>query len=183
MICQTLRALGEGSHTAIDPFQNDAKAWGSQGVKNLERAGLADRFELLEDFDYAALPRLHGQNRRFDFILIDGWHSFDYTLLDLFYADLLLSVGGVLMVHDTGWPAVYKACRFLETHKPYDRLSPPLAVAIPNLVGRVKRRVGEVLRGPRSYRNAVQRRTAWFSLAAYRKRAEQQVGDDFFASF
>ncbi len=184
VICQALREQGgEGRHTAVDPFQSSPQGWRGAGVESVRKAGLADLFELIEDFDYLALPRLVEQKRRFDFILIDGWHSFDYTLLDLFYADLLLAPGGLLLVHDTGWPAVYKECRFVETHKPYDRLCPPLAVEIPGLLGRLARRAGQVLRGPEAYRQARSRRREWFSLAAYRKREDQQVGDSFFAAF
>lgn len=184
VICQALRDFGgQGRHTAVDPFQSSPQGWRGEGVESVRRAGLEDLFELVEDFDYLALPRLVEQKRRFDFILIDGWHSFDYTLLDLFYADLLLAPGGLLLVHDTGWPAVYKACRFLETHKPYDRLSPPLAVTIPGLLGRLARRAGQVLGGPAAYRQARSRRCEWFSLGAYRKRADQQVPDDFYAAF
>lgn len=36
----------------------------------------------------------------FQFIFIDGMHTFDYTLLDFFYADLLLQPGGVICVDD-----------------------------------------------------------------------------------
>lgn len=75
-------------------------------------SGLSSYLELLEEFDYIALPRLVAEQRSLDFILIDGWHSFDYTLIDMFYADILLRPGGVLTVHDTGWPSVYKACKF-----------------------------------------------------------------------
>jgi hypothetical protein len=38
------------------------------------------------------------QGETFDFILIDGFHSFDLTLLDLFYADKLWAVGGVATI-------------------------------------------------------------------------------------
>ena len=36
----------------------------------------------------------------FDFIFIDGWHTFDYTLVDMFYADRLLRIGGYLLIDD-----------------------------------------------------------------------------------
>lgn len=183
VICETLHRLGRGRHTAIDPFQSAAEGWNRQGIEAVHRAGVEAYLDLIEDFDYLALPRLVEQKRRFDFILIDGWHSFDYTFLDIFYADLLLREGGVLAIHDTDWPAVYKACRFLETHKPYDRIGPPLSVSLKSLPARLMRRVNQIVRGPRFYQEARSRRCEWFSLGAYRKRADKQVPNDFYTGF
>ena len=182
-ICKTLRDVGGETHVAIDPYQSDPGGWNNQGINNVKAAGFDGLLEPIADFDYLALPKLVEQGRRFDFVLIDGWHSFDYTLVDLFYADLLLNVDGVVAIHDTGWPAVHRACRFLETHKPYDLVSPPPSVIVKPLLGRLGRRVGQVLRGPATMRQAHERRRVWFSLAAYRKRADHQVGNDWYAKF
>lgn len=183
VICRALRESGGGKHVAIDPYQSDPAHWDSRGLERVHQAGLADFFELIEDFDYLVLPRLLAEGRSFDFILIDGWHSFDYTLLDLFYADHLLEVGGVIVLHDTGCPAVWKACRFLETHKPYDLVSPPIGVIIPSLTGRALRRARQFLGGRKAMSDARQRRTEWFSLAAYRKLESRQVPSEFFVPF
>ncbi len=183
IICEVLNQLGKGKHMAIDPFESSPDGWAGRGVEKIRQAGLSHCFELLEEFDYLVLPRLVAERKFFDFILIDGWHSFDYTFIDIFYADLLLKPGGVLAIHDTGWPAVYKACRFLETHKRYDRISPPIAVIIPSLVGRIFRRLGQILRGPKAFMEARRRRIEWYSLGAYQKRENYQVPNDFFVEF
>lgn len=183
VICETMQKLGRGKHTAIDPFQTSLKGWKRQGVERIRRAGLSQYFDLIEDFDYLALPRLLLEQRSFDFVLIDGWHSFDYTLLDFFYADLLVTTGGIISIHDTGRPAVYKVCRFIETHKPYDLLSPAPAVELRSLPARGTRRMRQWLVGEASRRAARSRRTEWFSLVAYRKRESHQVPDQFFAEF
>lgn len=183
VICEVLNQLGRGKHIAIDPFESSPTGWAGRGIEKIRQAGLSHCFELLEEFDYLALPCLVAEQKSFDFILIDGWHSFDYTFIDLFYADLLLKPGGILVLHDTGWPAVYKACRFLETHKRYDRISPPIAVTIPSLIGRISRRIRQILGGPKTYREARRRRTEWYSLGAYRKRENYQVPNDFFVEF
>jgi predicted O-methyltransferase YrrM len=181
VICQALENRSLSRHVAIDPFESSV--WDGQGVKRIHEAGLSDRIELIEEFDYLALPRLVVEKRSFDFVLIDGWHSFDYAFIDLFYADLLLRPGGIVAIHDTGWPSVYKVCRFLETHKPYERLSPPPAVIIPSLFGRIARRIKQVLGGYSVYRASQRRRTEWFSLAVYRKREDYQVPSKFFVEF
>jgi len=182
-ICKVLREVGGGRHLAIDPFQFSPDGHQGRGMQRIRREGFDDLLELIEDYDYLVLPRLLSEGRRFDFILIDGWHSFDYTLLDLFYADLLLRVGGVIAVHDTVWPAVHRACRFFETHKAYERIGPPILVRIDPLIGRAVRRVRQILAGPEGYAEAKSRRVRWCSLGAYRKLEDRIVPNDFYAAF
>ncbi len=183
IICGAVRDLGGVRHTSIDPFQNDPKQWSSAGVDRIRKSGLSAYHELIEENDYTALPSLVAAGRTFEFILIDGWHSFDHTLLDLFYADLLLVDGGVVVIHDTGWPAVYKACRFLETHKPYELISPAPSVILRSTVGRIARRFRQTLSGRFAMADARRRRNAWYSLSAYRKLESRQVPDCFYAPF
>lgn len=183
VICGVLRDLGGGKHVALDPFQNHPEHWNNQGLERVRNAGLDGFLEWVDQPDYLALPALVQRQQQFDFILIDGWHSFDFTMLDLFYGDLLLRDGGVVAIHDTGMPAVFKACMFLETHKPYRRIGPPVSVAIPSLLGRVRRRLRQFLSGPEAREDARRRRTQWFSLAAYRKLEHRQPLDNFYAPF
>jgi len=183
VICNALRTLGRGRHTAIDPFQSSAQGWLGKGIEAVCQADLASYCEVIEDYDYLALPQLVAEHRQYDFILIDGWHSFDYTLLNLFYADFLLCCGGVLAVHDTGLPAVHKACKFLESHKQYQRIGPPISVGLKSLPKRITRRVLQLFSGPHQMKEAKCRREKWFSLGAYRKVQDHQVGNEFFANF
>lgn len=182
-ICRCVQEFEGARHVAIDPFQSSPTGWKGKGIERVKEAGFESIVEVIEDFDYLALPQLIRDGRRFDFILIDGWHSFDYTLVDFFFADLLLERGGVLAIHDTGWPAVYKVCRFIETHKPYELLSPAPAVELKSLAARLMRRAGQIIRGPAAMAEARDRRTKWFSLVAYRKKKDDQVGDSYFARF
>ncbi len=183
IICEMLKSFGGGKHSAIDPFQSSPQGYSGRGIEKIRQAGLEAYFEMIEDFDYLALPRLVAEKRSFDFILLDGWHSFDYTLLDFFYADLLLKDGGVLALHDSGLPSVHRVCRFIETHKPYDLLSPPVAVSYSSLVRRLGRRLGQLLGGPTAMAQARSRRTQWFSLAVYRKKESSQVPNVGYQNF
>jgi hypothetical protein len=167
VICAALAACGGGRLVSIDPFQ--AQEYQNQGLANIERAGFAARHELIEEANYIALPRLAAEQRRFGLVLIDGWHSFDHAMLDMFYADLLLEDGGALVFHDTDLPSVYKAVRFLETHKPYERLSPSPAVILTRTWPRIRRRLTAALRGADARSDAQMRRTQWRTLSAYRK--------------
>jgi predicted O-methyltransferase YrrM len=164
-----------GRHTAIDPFQNapPPDGFGGAGVKTVQDAGYGELFRLIEQPNYLGLPQLLAEKAKFDLVLIDGWHSFDYAFLDYFYADLLLEPGGVLIFHDTGWPSVERVCRFVEAYKPYERLSPPAAVEYHSLAARIARRLGQVLTG--TVTESRDRRTRWLSLAAYRKREDHMI--------
>ena len=124
-ICDALtRRRTEGaSHVIIDPWQTSyfAKA----GILNLERADF-DFFELIEEPSERALPKLWEQGRRFDFALIDGRHTMDQVMLDFFYIDKLLNVGGIIVFDDISFPGVAKAVRFVSSYPSY-QIIPPFA--------------------------------------------------------
>ena len=57
------------------------------------------------------------------FVDIDGWHTFDYVLLDFFYIDKMLVTGGVVAFNDCALGGVRRATVFLRSHRryrPYD---------------------------------------------------------------
>ena len=181
VICAALAACGGGRLLSVDPYQT--AAYQGQGVVNVARAGFAARHDLVEEPNYLALPRLVQEHRRFGLVLIDGWHAFDHAMLDMFYADLLLEEGGVLVMHDTDLPSVYKAIRFLEEHKPYERLSPEPAVALTGTAARLRRRLAIAMRGSRVLSDARARRTEWRSLSAYRKRRSETTPEELSPAF
>jgi predicted O-methyltransferase YrrM len=111
-------ALSEGGHhTIVDPFQRSQ--WGGIGLANLQRAGF-DRYTLIEQPSELALPKLLSESQSFQLIFIDGWHTFDHTLLDAFYATRLLEVGGILMIDDGQMPAVRRVLRYLSNYPCYE---------------------------------------------------------------
>jgi len=113
-------------HTIIDP--NQSTQWKGIGRLGLERAGLSN-WELIEQGSEIALPRLLSEGAgRFDLIFIDGWHTFDHTLVDCFYATKLLRTGGILVVDDGQLPSVRRALRHISTYPCYQHIaSTPLA--------------------------------------------------------
>ena len=179
MGCSTLAILeglsADGIHTAIDPNQTfeGGYGWHGIGLESVKRAGYSGRFRLVEQPSHLALPQLLAAGERFDFILIDGWHSYDFTFIDYFYSDLLLVDGGILVIDDWRMPQVYQVTRFIETHKPYERLGPetrnPLGLryGLNILRSRLRARTNE---------------TEWGSIVAYRKLGSAQVRSDFYQS-
>ena len=107
-------------HVAVDPFQSSQ--WASIGVTNLLSAGLSnkERFTLVEKESFRALPALVDEGRVVDMILLDGMHTFDYTLVDFFYADLLLRDGGILVLDDLQMPSVQRVKNYIETNRAYE---------------------------------------------------------------
>ena len=88
------------------------------------RSGLQSMLQVIEEPSYLALPRLVQAKERFELILIDGMHTFDYTLLDFFYADLLLAPNGVLVFDDKQMPAVGKVIDFILKNRSYRLVEP-----------------------------------------------------------
>ena len=127
-ICQALEDAGgppDAQLVSLDPFQSTQ--WDSTALANLGRAGLAHRSRLVEEKSFIALPRLlqevrEGKAPLFDAIFIDGMHLFDYTLVDLFYADMLLRDGGVLLLDDARHRGVAPALDYVVRNWPHYRL-------------------------------------------------------------
>src|SRR5688572_39604 len=120
----------DGKLISIDPMQSSQ--WKGGGVTAVAKAGLSDRHVLFEDYDHSVLPRLLASGYRVGFAYVDGWHTFDYALLDWWYIDKMLPVGGVVGLNDCGWPAVEKVIRFMLTHRKYTELDVGLT---PQLLG------------------------------------------------
>jgi predicted O-methyltransferase YrrM len=121
-ICHALKESGSESvhHYGVDPEQNAVH--GGAAIANLKRAGLDSALELLEGPSHLMLPKLLENGVSLDLAFIDGWHTFDYTLLDFFYIDKMLRPGGVVLLHDRSWPSKHKVIRFIMTHRRYKEL-------------------------------------------------------------
>jgi predicted O-methyltransferase YrrM len=179
VLLSALETLG-GTLTSVDPFQTSS--FQRVGRELIERFGHSVRHRLIEKPDYVAMPELTVAQERFDMVLVDGYHSFDYTLVDMFFADLLLQPGGILAVHDSSWPAVLKSIQFFEAHKDYTRLSPPPVVHRRGLLQKLAGRLGLYAAGPQRIRAVNERRNRWHTLAAYRK-VSDRMAPEFDARF
>jgi predicted O-methyltransferase YrrM len=115
-------------HVAVDP--NQSTQWKNIGALHIKKLGY-NNIEIIEKPDYIALPDLLKERvkntkwleskydsnyEKFDMIFIDGWHTFDYTLLDFFYADLLLRVGGYIVVDDAKFDALKELDKYLNSN-------------------------------------------------------------------
>ena len=114
-ICES---LGTGAlHTVIDPLQSTY--WEGSGTHVLRSAGL-DNFNLIEEPSEFALPRLCREGARFDFAFVDGNHTFDHALVDFFYIDRMLEVGGIVAFDDTDMPSLNRLMRYISRYPNYE---------------------------------------------------------------
>lgn len=136
----THRDLGRsplGQHTAIDHAQNSY--WDDAGRQNLERAGLADYVEVLEEYSAFALPQMIAEQRRYDLIYVDGSHQFEDVLIDFVFCHELLNIGGMILFDDSTDSQVAKVLRFIESN--YDEIYRPEPLLRGNRKERMKRQL------------------------------------------
>lgn len=119
---------------SIDPFQETQ--WNNFGVKLIKKIKMEKYHKLYEDKSYIVLPKLLEKKNEYDLIFIDGWHTFDYTLLDFFYANLLLRKGGIIVIDDAYHQGVNKCLRYLDSnYKNYKRIKSPQTVGAYEKIG------------------------------------------------
>ena len=188
-ILDAMQQQGGGRLIGMDPAQHDG-IWRGGGLYNIQRAGFSDRFEFHEDTSQRVLPRLAEAGTRIQFGFIDGWHTFDHTLVDFFYIDQILDVGGVVVLDDVGYPGLRRLAHFIVTNRDYEILGfDPLPVR-PSWKSGLKR----VLQGtlnplvrdnftPDDRALALEREVSKAQLIALRKKGNDQRSFDHFVAF
>lgn len=68
------------------------------------------------------LPKLVDEGTRIQFDFVDGWHTFDHTLVDFFYLDMMMDVGGVMILDDVGYPGLKRLAEFIVSNRAYSYL-------------------------------------------------------------
>ena len=107
-----------GKHYAIDP--NQLTRYRGAALGAVKDAGLDNHFEWRNGPSHLQIPKLIEAKLSLDCAFIDGWHTFDYTLVDFFLIDKLLKVGGLVAFHDMYGPAKQKVLRFVLSHRDYE---------------------------------------------------------------
>ena len=120
-ILDAMQRHGNGRLIGMDPAQHDG-TWRGGGLFNLEQAGFANQYEFHEETSQRVLPRLAAAGTRIQFGFIDGWHTFDHTLVDFFYIDQMLDPGGVVVLDDVGYPGLRRLAHFIVTNRDYEIL-------------------------------------------------------------
>ena len=124
---------GRAKLVVMDPHQNAIEGWSGLGLFQIERAGFSDIVEFHEQSSQECLPALLARGERFDLAFIDGWHTFDHTMVDFFFIDLRLETGGVVVFDDIGYPAIREVVRFIIANRSYDLIDiePVVGLEVP----------------------------------------------------
>jgi len=120
-ILEAMQKNGFGHLIGMDPAQYDKK-WRGGGLHNIDKAGFSNSYEFHEETSQRVLPRLEKAGTRIQFAFIDGWHTFDHTLIDFFYIDQMLDIGGVVVLDDVGYPGLCRLAHFILTNRSYEIL-------------------------------------------------------------
>jgi predicted O-methyltransferase YrrM len=118
-ILEAWKDAGGQKLIGMDPAQND-NHWRGGGLHNIRQAGYEMLYEFHENTSQRVLPALVSEGQRIDFAFIDGWHTFDHTLIDFFYIDQMLNMGGIVVFDDVGYPSIKRVCDFIVTNRDYD---------------------------------------------------------------
>lgn len=184
-ICEALRNRPNASHVIIDPEQ--MSAWHGIGVTHLKRAGI-DFFDLrLEPSELALPDLLRSQPGSFDLAFIDGWHTFDQTMLDLYYASRLVRVGGYIVTDDCTWESISAAISYYKNYPAFEQAE---SLGRHSAKQRIARTVTTALRPgfarmilPASLYSRYYRRMRFPSMVAFKKVAEDTRSWSWFVGF
>jgi predicted O-methyltransferase YrrM len=124
-LCDALRRntrleVGKRPHlVVIDPFQH-GDIWQGVGLEQIRSAGFSDVVEFHERPSQAVLPELAAKEHPIQFAFIDGSHMFDEALIDFFYLDQMLEIGGVIVFDDVGLQPINAVVRFVLANRDYE---------------------------------------------------------------
>jgi len=123
------------------------------------------------------LPRLLSDQHSLDFALIDGWHSFDQALVEFYYINRMLRVGGIVVFDDADWPGLNRLLRYIVEYPAYEVFDGRYLDGT-SLLGRVRKKVVEIPAVSRVVHPSVRQRTWDLGLlgtcVALRKVAEDR---------
>jgi hypothetical protein len=89
------------------------QACGNVGLENVRHSGPSHLFTFHHTYSQDLLPQFLMAGRKFDFVFIDGHHTFDQVSTDFFYVEKILKDGGLVMFHDVMLPSVRKMLTFI----------------------------------------------------------------------
>ena len=101
-----------------------AGAGGDGGAARLAACGFKgiDVRVAVERHDAVALPALHSKGETFGFAHLDGVQLFDHAMVSFFFIDLMLDVGGSLVVENCDVGAMESLVSCIRTNYPHYRL-------------------------------------------------------------
>jgi len=116
---------------SIDSYQKEK--YNNYGIKMLNELKLDNRHKLYRKKPCFVLPHLLQKNDYYyyDFIYINSFHTFDYSLINFFYSDLLLKINGFIIIDNVLDHGVAKCIKYIETnYLNYRKIDSPITIAV-----------------------------------------------------
>lgn len=114
-IGEAMISVGGTQHLILDPFQSSG--FHDAGWEAICSARLDCIATLLRERSQIALPRLTTEGMMAEAAFVDGSHIFQNVFVDLFYLQVLVRPGGLIILDDHWWPGVALASRYFEENQ------------------------------------------------------------------
>lgn len=105
-------------HISLDPFQSSASK--DVGLIQLQNRNLTDDVEFLAERSDDYLVAAAAKDSAFDFMFVDGDHSFGAKVTDAQLADRVLRPGGIIAFHDGLFNSTAAAVEYLIKDRHYE---------------------------------------------------------------
>jgi predicted O-methyltransferase YrrM len=117
-VCDALAANDKAAtHIVIDPWEHSY--WRGIGLNNIARAGYEQFIDFREERYELALPSLLAHGTQVQAAIIHRNHTFDNAVVDFFYVNKMLTVGGMVIIDDTDYPSISLLVEHVLTYPAY----------------------------------------------------------------
>ena len=119
-------------NTKLISIDNKQKTkWNNAGINLLKEFKLLNKHKLYITNSYIILPKLLKKIKQYKFILIDGFNLFSYTIINFFYSNLLLHIGGYIIINDALHEGVSDCIKYIKQNFPfYEKIDSPITLAV-----------------------------------------------------
>jgi predicted O-methyltransferase YrrM len=169
-------------HIVMDPFQTEQ--WRGIGLRNVTAAGYAHMVDFHEARSEFLLPTLLAEGTRIDFAFVDGWHTFDQVMVEFYYLNRMLRLGGVIAFDDAERRGINRVIRHALSYPAYEVFEPERGrSAEVSVAGRIRRKLSRMPSASRVIRRDVLNRD-WdlgihSTCVAIRKTSEDRRGSSW----
>lgn len=117
------------THMAMDPYQFNFRFRGLEFVQEyFQDASRNSKFIHVNESGAIGLAHLVRGHACVDLMFMDDGHKFDDNMVELYHAVRLLKIGGILVMHDAGFPSVQHAASFAVSNLGFQLILPPAEV-------------------------------------------------------
>ena len=93
------------------------------GKKCIVQSGMQERHEFYAEDSASVLRRLCKEQRKFDFVFLDGWKTFDHLAYEIYLIDDMLNDSGIVFFDDAYMSGVRQAINLTKRYYGYREIS------------------------------------------------------------